>query len=279
MARPLVEAEAEYSPDTVVFSPDFWENSELVKLRHLNTFHQISLLKKDRQLDGFLEYKEDSPPNGLAVTCTLEGICCWSKTTQQYFLMYPMCGLQRLFHQCKRQVLQECEEKLKVLTQGTTIQYRIPNNSLDIVHRNLSPFQGVLVSSMMETYNLKIDQCELESPPSAVVTLKCSFQFQLKFKDGMCLGKNCTKNAIMKGPEVNELWRGHYCQDHGARNLLFFQEAKAIRDAQRRLELLMQSFQIEKDLCLTINDALDGIDKEVHLEHISAITAAEENQR
>jgi hypothetical protein len=110
----LIEAEAEFSPDIAAFAADFWCNNELVRMRHLNTFHQIRLINKDQEIDAFLNYDAEDPPNGLMFACVFEGICCWSKATQQYLLMYPMCSLRRLYLQCRDQALHECQTKLEL---------------------------------------------------------------------------------------------------------------------------------------------------------------------
>jgi hypothetical protein len=296
----LIISESQFSPDIAAFDLDFTYTEILVRMRDLSVFHQIRLINKCQDVNQYINYNEEDPPNGWAFACVVEGICCWSKNSQQYHLIYPMCSLRRLFLQCRDQVLLECDEKLlpikRLLKQVTTFTYTINHNDISIFKRNPALVQNAL-ESYLGKWDFKIKSVEFDDDNSTStsetsmsegafskeklsMTLTCSCEPPLRYSDGMCIGDYCTKNAVEKGPETNALWRDKYCEDHGPQDTTTtddYLDDLRLRESSRRSELLQhfseRNVRIRKHLCFTIKDALDGEDKEIHLKRISVVVS------
>ncbi len=292
----LVVGEAQFSPDIAAFAPDFRYSLELVKMHHLDIFHQMRLINKHQEdLHHFRDYNEEGPVNGWDFACALEGICCWSKTKQKYRLLFPICSLRRLYWQCRDQALRECKEKVEsiqhVLQQVTTVQFRINPNDFDIAKRNPALLQNALTSyldgcSLMIT-NVTFDETKGEAlddnqakqaeaqAENILMTLTCSRHTV----QTICLSTYCHEPVVQKGPEIDPLWRDRFCASHdfhGPYSEADFQADLRVQAIKSRRDLLQffaeessQIRKIRKHVCLIIKDALDGIDKEIHLKRVS----------
>jgi hypothetical protein len=289
--RELVEVDEQYLTDDAAFSPDFTCSDESVRIDDLKLFHKVFLARKKQNHPGF-DALYHGPPLGLELVCVFEGICYWNALSQKYHLVYPMCGLRRLYQRCRQQVATECEQLQKrihkELTRAAIFRFKVKAAHVGIAKRNITAVEEQLVASLEKDYNLRANSVVVEmlrdislSQKEATMTLTvvCSPYLALEFSDSMCLDCDCRENSVEKGLDVDERWRTSYCNNHSPVDENEHAMNKNVRTTWSRSDLFgryyARKLDVQKNLWIAVSDPLDSnVEHRVHLKEVRVFEAA-----
>jgi hypothetical protein len=285
----LVESDSRYWTDDAAFAPDFTPHRNVVHMDGLDVFHKVFLFRKEQDHPAFYAYQ--GPPFGLELVCVFEGICYWNVASQKYQLVYPMCSLRRLYQHCRQQIARECEQLQNHIREqlacAAPIKFKVKADHTEVVKRNLAEVRSKLISSLEKDYDLKVNSVGVEMVrdvslfsekgiPVMTITLSCSPHVELDYKEGTCLG-GCRKSLVEKGLDVDNRWRGLYCDDCIPVDDNEFAADVHQRTSWNRSDMCARyaarKLNVKKCLWISVNDTLDGVERMVQFKRVHLLEA------
>jgi hypothetical protein len=259
---PLVTPNCYKDRGSVIFVPDYAPKA--VKLKELNKYSAA---------DGYDDATLIDDNNLLSEVFLFvsEGICHWSRSSDEYHLIFPLYSVRAMFLHCveqQRQLVKTAVDNL--VTQERVVQYAIDRKSTDLLDRNL-PQVIDAVRRNLKQRRITFESHKVQQLEGKAVLVLAGHHHRSS-ANGICAMRNCQQPTVEDRAKA-ELLPNQYCREHAFKNgQSEYLEHETRRVAELNYDILTFDSQLD-NFSITVRDSLDGADKVLQLERLLAVRA------